>query len=63
MHKVRTLKFCDFQTARPPLCAFKQYNGVIKTINVWSHTERSSEILILKILVSPKIRQIWICKI
>ena len=34
IHKVRTLKFGDFQTPPPPLYAFKQQNDVMKTIDV-----------------------------
>ena len=34
IHKVRTLKFGDFQTHSPPLYTFKQQNDVLKTIDV-----------------------------
>ena len=34
IHKVRTLKYGDFQTPNPPLYASKEQNDVIKTINL-----------------------------
>ena len=33
IHKVRTLKFGNFQTPLPPLYAFKQQKDFIKTID------------------------------